>query len=100
MRYKTERQCHRQKEDIFVDFGKYSTVITKSTSKTRELDHGDTKMKKRYECLEKKHKSNIKCVLVGDSAVGKSCLAARLTTNTFQEQYTPTTFDNYAGKEI
>lgn len=43
-------------------------------------------------------KSNIKCVLVGDSAVGKSGLAARITNNTFPTEYSPTLFDNYAGK--
>lgn len=41
-------------------------------------------------------KSNIKCVLVGDSAVGKSGLAARITNNTFPTEYSPTLFDNYA----
>ncbi|CAI9740903.1 cdc42 homolog isoform X2 [Octopus vulgaris] len=41
-------------------------------------------------------KSNIKCVLVGDSAIGKSCLAARITNNTFHTEYLPTLFDNYA----
>ena len=38
---------------------------------------------------------NIKCVLVGDSAVGKSCLLQAYTTGTFNENYRPTLFDNY-----
>ncbi|XP_041351459.1 cdc42 homolog [Gigantopelta aegis] len=42
-------------------------------------------------------KSNIKCVLVGDATVGKSCLAHRLATHGFTEEYTPTMFDNYAA---
>ena len=43
-------------------------------------------------------KSNIKCVLVGDSMVGKTCLAKRLANHSFSADYTPTTFDNYAGE--
>ncbi|XP_071080103.1 cell division control protein 42 homolog [Haliotis cracherodii] len=42
-------------------------------------------------------KSNIKCVLVGDTTVGKSCLARRLAAYGFSEEYTPTMFDNYAA---
>ncbi|GAB1608151.1 cdc42 homolog [Argonauta hians] len=41
-------------------------------------------------------KSNIKCVLVGDCDIGKSCLAARIASNTFFSEYLPTLFDNYA----
>lgn len=41
-------------------------------------------------------KSNIKCVLVGDSMVGKTCLAKRLASHDFPAIYTPTMFDNYA----
>lgn len=50
--------------------------------------------------LGRPDKSNIKCVLVGDTAVGKSCLAARLTSPSekFSKQYRPTMFDNYAGE--
>ncbi|KAL8611091.1 hypothetical protein ACOMHN_064381 [Nucella lapillus] len=42
-------------------------------------------------------KSNIKCVLVGDTMVGKTCLARRLANHGFAADYTPTTFDNYAA---
>ncbi|XP_076463431.1 ras-related C3 botulinum toxin substrate 3-like [Babylonia areolata] len=42
-------------------------------------------------------KSNIKCVLVGDSLVGKTCLARRLANHGWNAEYTPTTFDNYAA---
>ncbi|XP_076442037.1 cell division control protein 42 homolog [Babylonia areolata] len=41
-------------------------------------------------------KSNIKCVLVGDCMVGKTCLAKRLAAHAFPAVYTPTMFDNYA----
>lgn len=39
----------------------------------------------------------IKCVLVGDGAVGKTSLVVSYTTNGYPDEYQPTALDTFSG---
>lgn len=42
----------------------------------------------------------LKCVVVGDGAVGKTCLLMSYANDAFPEEYVPTVFDHYAGRTV
>ncbi|XP_023018807.1 cdc42 homolog [Leptinotarsa decemlineata] len=49
--------------------------------------------KKKLKC--DKEKNRIKCVIVGDQAVGKTSLAVSYSNDSFPSEYKPTAYDNY-----
>lgn len=64
------------------------------------MDHNTNLLPSDTETSDAPGTRKVKCVLVGDGAVGKTSLVVSYTTNGYPTEYTPTAFDNFSGNYI
>lgn len=87
--------CNGEPEEETKPMPQVNKPVKRSPSKTfSRLLCGSPRNAERDEKIENKS-IGIKCVLVGDGAVGKTSLNASYGTGSFPGEYIPTVFDNY-----
>lgn len=73
-------------------------LLTQNRPVTLISANGTAKTKEKPKTQKDRLKNKIKCVIVGDQAVGKTSLAVSYSNDSFPSEYVPTAYDNYNGE--